>query len=286
LTRLDFLFPHVAAALLAAGGAFSLYLVLVPRDAWVRSRLENYAAAVDGELAFQRLPLRGRVLTIAQVAGCATIMVAASALRLWMLAAFAVPVAVAPRLWLERRRAVRVSAIEGQLAEWLVSVSGAIRAGNSLGEALRSSIAVTSRPMRDEIEQTLCEYALGVPLHQALEGLSRRVRSRTVASAVFILGMGRETGGDLPATLSRAASSLREMARLEGVVRTKTAEGKAQAFVISVIPGPLVLLIDRMSPGYFAPLTGSPMGYLVIGGAVALWLVAIVAAARIVAVEV
>ncbi len=67
--------------------------------------------------------------------------------------------------------------------------------------------------------------------------------------------------------LDGAAAALRELARLEGVVRTKTAEGKAQAFVIGLLPAPLVLGVHAMDPKFFAPLAQSFLGNLVVAGA-------------------
>ena len=42
-------------------------------------------------------------------------------------------------------------------------------------------------------------------------------------------------------------AALREIARLEGVVRTKTAEGKAQAMVVAVMPFPLIGLLNYLN---------------------------------------
>ena len=43
---------------------------------------------------------------------------------------------------------------------------------------------------------------------------------------------GRQVGGNLPKVLETTAHTLREMKRLEGVIRTKTADGRMQLWVI------------------------------------------------------
>ena len=86
--------------------------------------------------------------------------------------------------------------------------------------------------------------------------------------------------------LTAAATALRELARLEGVVRCKTAEGKAQAWVIGAIPFPLIWLLQAISPGYFQPLLDSFAGHLAIGAAVLFWLVALFVARKILSVDV
>jgi len=70
------------------------------------------------------------------------------------------------------------------------------------------------------------------------------------------------------------------------VVRTKTAEGKAQAFVIGVIPVPMVVGIHMMDRHFFDPLVMCFAGQLVVGGAVVLWATAIVLSSKILAVDV
>lgn len=130
------------------------------------------------------------------------------------------------------------------------------------------------------------EYELGTALDRALEQFAQRLNSRTLSGAVLALQVARNSGGNLPETLENAAAALREMARLEGVVRTKTAEGKAQSFVIGAIPVPMVLGINYMDQHFFDPLLVSFTGHLVIGAAVVCWISAILLTMKILAVDI
>jgi tight adherence protein B len=76
------------------------------------------------------------------------------------------------------------------------------------------------------------------------------------------------------------------MARLEGVVRTKTAEGKMQLWVLAVFPLLLILAINAINPGYFDPLTTSVIGYVFLFLAVLFWGGALIAARKILAVDI
>jgi tight adherence protein B len=140
--------------------------------------------------------------------------------------------------------------------------------------------------MSEEVDLMVKEYELGTSLDRALEQLAARIGSKVLAGAVLALQVARNSGGNLPAMLENAACALRELARLEGVVRTKTAEGKAQSFVIGAIPVPMVLLIHSMDSHFFDPLTATFTGHLVIGAAVVLWGLAILLASKILAVDV
>jgi tight adherence protein B len=107
-----------------------------------------------------------------------------------------------------------------------------------------------------------------------------------ISGALATILVGRQTGGDLGRILEESASTLREMQRLEGVVRTKTAEGKSQAWVLGAIPFVLMLAIYWVDPNWLKPLGATTLGYLIIGVATSLWLSAILLARRILAVDV
>jgi tight adherence protein B len=132
----------------------------------------------------------------------------------------------------------------------------------------------------------LREHDLGTPLDRALENVSARVGSPVVSAALSTLRIARSAGGDFVQTLEQSAAALREMARLEGVVRTKTAEGRAQTVVVSALPLPTLYLIDQLSPTLLEPLWSTDLGHVLMAIALLMWLVAFLAARRITQVDI
>jgi tight adherence protein B len=191
-----------------------------------------------------------------------------------------------PPLVITRRRLRRVQLIEEQVEPWLTVLANALHANPSLGEAIASTASLLREPIASELELIVKEHQLGSSLERALTQAAQRIGGNTFKAAVTILKTARRTGGNLPETLSTVVANLREMARLEGVVRTKTAEGKTQAFIISVVPLPLYLGIRLLSPQFFTPLETTFIGHLIFGVAALLWLSAFMLARRFVAVDV
>jgi tight adherence protein B len=76
------------------------------------------------------------------------------------------------------------------------------------------------------------------------------------------------------------------MERLEGVIRTKTAEGKAQSFLIGVLPVVIYPTMNWVDPAHFDPLKNSTIGHLLVAIAVVLWLAALFAVKKILAVQI
>lgn len=270
-----------ACALVAAASAlFGSRGAAGPR--WVR----RHVALLDQRLAFIRSRVRATQVLAAQTAASLACLAVVAFAGKWPLLLVLPAVALGPKALLDVRAARRVGKIEEQIEPWLGAIANSLKANPSLGEAIESTIALVPSPMSEEVDVLVKAYELGTPLDRALEHFAERAGSRTLAATVLALKVARRSGGNLPEMLESAAAALRELARLEGVVRTKTAEGKAQAFVIGVIPVPMIVGIHALDPAFFAPLVSNFLGNLIVAGAVLLWMIAIVASRKILAVDV
>jgi tight adherence protein B len=195
-------------------------------------------------------------------------------------------VAVGPTIYIEMLRRKRLEAIEMQLDNFMLALANALKSTPSIGAAFSSVVSVVAEPMRSEVDLAIKEMKVGSTLDQALLHMAARVGSRQLDSALSSILIGRQVGGNLPKVLETTANTLREMRRLEGVVRTKTAEGKAQLWVIALIPFGMLVGLNQIFPGYFVPLTSSIFGYVIIASCTACWVTALVLARKVLAVDI
>lgn len=276
----------VASGLLLSSGAALLARGLLPfiLTGAPAQHFQNYEHYLKRELIFIRAGITPRQFIIGQL--LFVLGGAALSLRTPLIGLVLLVIAATGAILLKNARQKRITLLEKQIEGWLTSVARSLEAAPSLGEALESSISTCDAPMREEIEQLDNEIRLGRPIDQALVEWSERVGSRVLTMAVATLLVGRETGGQLGEVLRSAAASLREMERLEGVVRTKTAEGKGQAWVISIVPFPLYFGVKFSDPTFFLPLEQTATGHLLLGIAAALWIGAILSARKILAVQI
>jgi tight adherence protein B len=286
VTSLTFWFGRTAALLAAVLVTALTWSLVGGHDAPLRRALSRRGARLDETLRFLRARIRGRHVLWAQGGLCVGVAGAAALIREPLLALALPLVLFGPTVLFDRAVSARTAQVEQQLDGWLGAVANSLKASASLGEALAASVSLVPAPMSDEIAVMMKEYELGTPLDEAVQRFAERVPSKAVEGAVLALKVARRSGGNLPEMLENASAALRELARLEGVVRTKTAEGKAQVVVIALIPIPLVCGVRWSDPGYFDPLVVTFVGHLVIGGAVLLWLAAILLARKILTVDV
>lgn len=260
------------------------YLLAQQRDTRLHQVYSRYLADLERRLRLMFIELRPEWIVLGQAVALlfvitAGIVVAPAVLVL-------VPVVIMGPVWeLERQRKQRVARIELNLDGFVIALANALRASPSAGRALAMIHPVTAPPLNQEIELVLREIHVGSTLDQALANLSARVRSFELDAAMTGLLIGRQTGGDVPAILDSAAATLREMMRLRGVLRTKTAEGRAQASVLSAFPAALILVFEFAQPGYFKPLTESFTGMFIMTMALLMWGSAILMSRKILSVE-
>jgi len=255
-------------------------------DRTVLATVQRHLARLEADLRYLQLDLGARTVAWGQGLGCMAACVGAvAASSIWPLCGVAL-FALAPPAVLSSRRHSRTERLELQLDAGLLAIANALKASGSLADALSSAVQVVPRPLRDELVIVLREHGLGEPLDRALGNLAARTQSPVVTAATVTLLIARNAGGNVIRTLETSAEALREMARLEGVVRTKTAEGRAQSTVIAILPLPFFCGIDALDPHLLAPLWRVPAGHLVIAGACALWVLAIFLARKIVDVDI
>jgi tight adherence protein B len=253
-------------------------------DTVLHQAYQRYLADLDRRMRLMFIDTRPEWVVLAQVVALIVVIaVGATTARVVLLL---VPgVLLGPSWELERRRKQRVAKIEQNLDGFVVALANALRASPSAGRALAMIQPVTAPPLSEELELVLREMHVGSTLDQALANLSARVRSFQLDAAMTGLLIGRQSGGDVPAILDGAAHTLREMMRLRGVLRTKTAEGRAQANVLAVFPAGLILVFEFVQPGYFEPLTQSFTGATITAVALLMWGSSIVMSRKILSVE-
>lgn len=275
----------MGSGLLAGGLTGTCAELVATEDGLLRRFVRDYPRSLDRELRFLHLRGTGSAIFAGQAALTGAVFAATLLTGLWLCLTLVPVVILLPHYWLQRRRARRVSAVDQQVATFLLALANALRASASIGESLAVTARLMPAPMNEELQITLREYDLGAPLDQALLQMSERIGSRTVRGALGTLRVARRTGGDLSQTLETSAASLREMSRLEGVLRSKTAEGRSQAMLIALLPLPFVGVLQWLSPELIEPLGETGTGHLIVAAATGLWLSAVLLARKILAVE-
>lgn len=251
------------------------------RRYWVR-----YLAHLERKLRSMFIWTPAKYIAFGQLGAAFLVLLGAVWIELPLWYIWLVLIAAGPNYYVERMRQKRVEAIEDQLDGFLVGLANALKSIPSISTAFVSVHPILPEPLRDEVGLAIKEMRVGSTLEQALLSMAGRVGSRQLDSALSAIVIGRQIGGNLPNILETTANTLREMARLEGVIKTKTAEGKAQMWVLALFPFAMILLLDWVSEGYFLPLQASVPGYIVALFAGTFWLASLLLARKVLSVDI
>jgi tight adherence protein B len=262
--------------------------VAADRENWVARSWRTYCLGIEQRLARMFVFCPGERVAIGQL----TVIFVACAAKLLspipptLFFAIVFLAMLGPDLWLRWRHRKRVLRIDEQVDAFLLAIANALKSRPSIADAVVSVQAVLAVPIRQEVELSVKQMRVGSTPEQALLAMSRRVGSRKLDAAISAILVGRQVGGNVSQILETTAAAMREMARLEGVVRTKTADGKAQIWTLAAFPFVLILAFSLISPGYFDPLSETVVGGVCTTLGFALWGASMVSARRILRVDI
>ncbi len=278
----------VVLALAAITVVATVLTLWEPIERFVKLHYARYEEHLDNELKALFKPFRGRQFALRQ-AGLVLFGLFMGGLGLgsWIygivVAAF---LGYLPMVWLEREKVERRRALEAQLDATLQSLANTILVTQNLDDAFSTVADHFDPPISQEADILVKQVRLGTPMEQALHDFAVRCGSRNVDALITALTVGRQTGGELPKVLETTAAVMRETMRVEGVMEAKTSEGKAQMWVMSMLPFLFGGALQIVDPEWMGPLFKDPIGWVVLGVAASMWLVGVVLTRRVTQMEV
>jgi tight adherence protein B len=162
-----------------------------------------------------------------------------------------------PRFWLSRRRASRLNAFNKQLPDTITLIANALRAGSSFLQAIELVVRESRPPISTEFSRVIREVNLGLPFGQALENMVRRVRSDDLELMATAISIQHQVGGNLAEILDSIAYTIRERIRIQGEIRTLTAQQRLSGYVVAFLPFALAAYIFLAAPKFFDPMFAS-----------------------------
>jgi tight adherence protein B len=189
----------------------------------------------------------------------------------WLAAAAGAAVgvlAVAALLFFLRFR--RYRAIRDQLPDAMEMMARAVRAGESLDQAIALVGDAAFQPVSAEFRQCARQMQMGLSLETVVRRLVRRVPLAETRMLAMTLIVQRRRGGSLPATLERMARVFRDHANFYRQFWTSTAIGRGSATLIVLIALALDAVLIFGHPDYARKLWETDPGRIMLAAALAL----------------
>ena len=198
-----------------------------------------------------------------------------------------------PRIWLGRRKGGRLNAFNKQLPDTITLIANGLRAGSSFLQAIELVVRETRPPISTEFGRVIREVNLGLPFEQALENMVRRVKSDDLELMATAISIQHTVGGNLAEILDSIAYTIRERIRIQGEIRTLTAQQRLSGYVVGFLPFALAGFLFIAAPGFMDPMfdasvaiMGLPAGVIILGFGLIAMLIGFMFIRRIVDIEV
>jgi tight adherence protein B len=146
------------------------------------------------------------------------------------------------------------------LPGYLQDLASAIRVGRSLVAALTVVAESAEEPTKSELERAITDEALGRPLDASLEAVAVRMEAPDLDQVALVAALNRRSGSNVAEALDRVSEGARERQDLKREVQALTSQAKMSSWVLTALPGVLLLMLSLVSPRYASPLFHTTAG--------------------------
>lgn len=175
-----------------------------------------------------------------------------------------------PRVALDRAASKRTNAFLTQLPDTLQLLSGSLKAGYGLVQAVDTLVKESPAPTSTEFSRVLTETRLGMTLEDSLNQMADRIGSEDFRWVVMAIGIQRQVGGNLAELLSTVAATLRDREAVRRQVKVLSAEGRLSAYILIGLPFAIAGYVAMVNPDFLSQLTGVRVGQIMIAGSLVL----------------
>jgi tight adherence protein B len=159
-----------------------------------------------------------------------------------------------PDLVLKRAISQRRMNFGKQLVDVLILVTGAVRAGYSLPQAIDVVSKEMKSPSSEEFRRVRHEIGLGLSLSQALNNMVARMENDDLYLVVTAININTQVGGNIVTMLEAVTNTIRERIRLFSEVRVLTAQQRFGSYILTFMPIGMAAAMFFLNPVYMMRL--------------------------------
>jgi tight adherence protein B len=149
----------------------------------------------------------------------------------------------------------------------------ALRAGHSVSSSIEVISLQSAEPLASEFAACFQQQKFGIPFRDAALAMGERIPSDDLQFFITAVLVQKETGGDLTDILDRTAKLIRDRVRIQGEIRTYTAQGRLTGWILGLLPIVMLVILDVITPGYSDALFKTSLGQKLVTAGVVLMVI-------------
>jgi len=169
--------------------------------------------------------------------------------------------------FLAARKAARM---EGQLADAVDIMVGALGAGAGVAGALEAAIEETPAPLRGQLEEILGRIRFGDQPQSVFKNLSERIPLETFLLFASTLTVHWEVGGSLASTLATVGRTIRDRIDISRRIRSNTAQSQVSTMMVLGLTYFIALVVYSNGPEQMKEFLSTSIGSFFAAGSMLL----------------
>jgi len=157
---------------------------------------------------------------------------------------------VLPHWYVGMKQGSRLKKFNNQLGDTIAMLANSLRSGYSMLQSMDLVSREMPAPISDEFQRVTREVGLGLTAEEALGNLVRRINSVDLELMVTAINVQREVGGNLSEILDIIATTIRERVKLQGEIKTLTAQQTMAGYIITGLPIALFFFLFTIDSHY------------------------------------
>lgn len=165
-----------------------------------------------------------------------------------------------PDFVISRQAKKRMAHFNSQLADGLMIIGNALKAGYSFMQAMALVSKEMDGPLAKEFSTLLKEMSFGITMEESFANITARVDSEDLKLVVNAILIQKDVGGNLSDILDKIIDTIRERQRLKAEVKTLTAQGRLSGLIITLLPFTMALFLFFVNRDYLLLLFQNSIG--------------------------
>jgi tight adherence protein B len=164
----------------------------------------------------------------------------------------------------------RLEKFNFQMIDGLGLMANGMKSGLSVVQSLGMVRREMPNPLSQEFDYVLKQQMLGISVEEAFQNMAKRLPSEDVNMFVTSVVILKETGGNLAETFETIVATIRERIKIEQKISAMMAQNLAQGAIVFCMPYAMFAMFYFSDPAFLQPMFEQPIGWAMIGLALAL----------------
>ena len=175
--------------------------------------------------------------------------------------------------------------MKNDLLKAITIMNNSFKSGRSIIQTIKIVSDEIDGPLKDEFKKMYEDLSYGLEIEAVFERFNARVDLKEVKYITTSLAILNKTGGNIVDVFSSIETTVFNNKKLEDELHNLSAASKALYRILVVIPIIFTLIIYLLDNTYFTPLFASPLGIIIVGVIVTLYIVYIIIVKKIIKIK-